>query len=245
MIISNQKPNIDAVLNDQHEHSKGLQASYLFNQKGEKVFDYTKNKNELSVVNASYVADGLQFDANGEYTLLDNTNQIVNSEAGTIVMWFKSLSAINDSVIRGLFGYRQVAVLALGDFSLYKHPSNHDLYFLLRDGSGVHYISIANSNLSDWQSGVCIAMQWDRSAIIHNNKMEILVCGEYITPNSTFNQNSWNMYTISNDFYIGNTHPTDAIVSNGIISQVNIYNTVLSESTLKSIKKKPYDNFYF
>ena len=241
MIISNQKPNIDAVLNDQHEHSKGLQASYLFNQKGEKVFDYTKNKNELSVVNASYVADGLQFDANGEYADLDNTKQIVNSEVGTIVMKFKSLSVFADSALRHLFGKWDAATP--GTFSIQKSSSN-SLFFLLLDGA-IHYIRI-NSAPSTWQTGIQLAVSWDRSNVIADgNKMAFYIDSVYTTPDSTLTANSWNQHTVSNNLYIGNDVADTNNEANSIFEYVNIYNKVLSESTLKSIKKKPYDNFYF
>ena len=230
-------------LNLAHPHAQGLVASYLFNGQGSKVFDYTCNQNELSVVGASYVADGVQVDANGEYASLDNTNQIINSEVGTIIIWFKSLSSIADSVIRGLFGYRPASGPVNGTFVVYKHPTLDDLFFMLRDTSN-RYVSIDGALLlSNWQSGFCVAVQWDRNAIIENNRMEIAINGERIVPNASAGQTGWSTFTVNSTLYVGNTHPTDAIVSNGIISQVNIYNTVLSESTLKNIHQDQYAMF--
>ena len=243
MIVSNQKPNIDAVLNDQHEHSDGLQATFLFNQKGEKVFDYTRKKNDLSITNASWVADGLQCNANGEYALLGNTNQVVNSDRGTVILRFKSLSAITDGIIRVIFG-RWGMSWSLGDFVIFKY-SNDNVYFGLRSGADLRYAYYAGSNFTTWTTGIQIAVKWDKdNTVSGSNYLAMNVNGVNIPSISGVLTPGWNSFTVGS-MAIGNDTASTTLYANSIFEYVYIYNKVLSESILKSIKKKPYDNFYF
>jgi hypothetical protein len=227
-------------LNRIHPHANGLRAAYLFNDNGSKVWDFTRNGNVLDVVNASWVAEGMQFDANGEYAELDNTGQIVNSEAGTIILYFKSLSAFNDNAIRSLFGY----YVWEGSLCLQKY-SNNLLYVLLVDGGGAsHYVYFDSTKVPNWTTGTCIAVQWDRQNVIYDSKnIAMAVNGEYKTPTNSAGATSWPTYTINSNWYVGNNAGGTTQHCNGIISYCDIYNRVLNETELKNIYKKPYKMF--
>jgi len=230
-----------AYLNMLHPHADGLVASYLFNERGGKVFDYTRNQNYLSITNATWAANGLQFDASGEYASLDNTNQVVNSQSGTITIYFKSLSAFNDNGARTLFGSYSGAV-GVGAFVLVKTAANA-LMFIMHDGT-FHYIRM-NSAPVKWQTGFYLTIQWDRqNAIYGGYNMAFNYDGKYITPDTTLNATNWNNYTINTPLGVGNDITATTNHCNGIISEGNFYNKVLPESTLKSLNDNPYSMYY-
>jgi len=225
-------------LNLAHPHAQGLEASYLFNGQGHKVFDYTCNQNELSVVGASYAADGLQCDASGEYASLDNTNQVVNSDRGTVILRFKSLGVITDGIIRVIFG-RWDASWSTGDFVIFKY-SNDNVYFGLKSGDDLRYAYYAASNFTTWTTGIQIAVKWDKDNTVSGsnylamnvNGVNIPSAGGVLTP-------GWNSFTVGS-MAIGNDFDDTTRHSNCIFEYIYPYSTVLSDDVLKSIYEDPY-----
>jgi hypothetical protein len=241
--LDNQKPLRSSVLNRNHRHAKGLQAAYLFNDNATKVWDFTRSGNTLDVVNASWVADGMQFDANGEYASLDNSNQLINSEAGTIIICLKSLSVMDDGITRHWFGNRG-ATVAEGDFFIYKSSFQGRLRFGFGDSSGTHRIGILPTAVPNWTDKTQLSVQWDRSNnIFDSKKLAFNIDGNYVTPDSSIGATAWNSFTVNNLLTVGNDISVLSNEANGIISCVYIYNIVLNETELKNIYNKPYDMF--
>jgi len=229
-----------------HSHSDGLQAWHLYNEQGGEVFDWTQNGNDLEIVDAEWVSDpdvesGLQFDANGEYAAFDNTDQVINSEVGTIIIKFKSLSSFGDSSARTLLG-KWGGVSTNGDFTIIKSGGNK-FFFWFVDNTTFHYIRFALTSFPTWQTGSFIAAQWDRGNAIYDSKnMAININGNYITPDASANATSWNQFTVASDLYIGNDASQTDFYCNGIISDSRIFNKVVSEDVLVDIWENPYDS---
>jgi len=230
-----------AYLNMLHPHAEGFKAAYLFNDQGGKVFDWTQNQNDLSITNASWVANGLQCDANGEYASLDNTNQVVNSDRGTVILRFKSLGVITDGIIRVIFG-RWGGSWSLGDFVIFKY-SNDNVYFGF-NGAVRRYALFSPSNFPTWQTDIQIAVRWDKDNLVYGaNYLAMNVNGVEISPISGDYTTTWNSFTVGG-LAIGNDTASTTLYANSIFEYVYIYNKVLSESTLKSIYEDPYSMFY-
>ena len=224
-------------LNLAHPHAQGLVASYLFNGQGDKVFDYTCNQNDLSVINASYVADGLQCDASGEYASLDNTNQVVNSDRGTVILRFKSLGVITDGIIRVIFG-RWGASWSPGDFVIFKY-SNDNIYFGF-NGAVRRYAIFSPSNFPTWQTDIQIAVRWDKDNLVYGaNYLAMNVNGVEISPTSGDYTTTWNSFTVGG-LAIGNDTANTTLYANSVFKYSYLYNKVLSESTLKNIHQDQY-----
>lgn len=229
-------------LNPDHEHAEGLKAAYLFNDQGGKVFDYTRKKNDLSITNASWVADGLQCNANGEYALLGNTNQVVNSDRGTVILRFKSLGAITDGIIRVIFGRWGMSWFP-GDFVIFKY-SNDNVYFGLRSDADLRYAYYAGSNFTTWTTGIQIAVKWDKDNTVSGsnylamnvNGVNIPSIGGVLTP-------GWNSFTVGS-MAIGNDTANTTLHANSVFKYSYLYNKVLSDDVLKSIYEDPYSMFY-
>ena len=241
--MDNQKPLRSSVLDRNHRHAKGLQACCLFNDKATKVWDFTRNGNVLDVVNASWVADGMQFDANGEYAELDNINQVVNNDEGAIILHVKSLSSIGDGILRSIFG-SVGAVPAAGRFGLWKNGSSR-LDFLLRDASvALHRIQVNGSKVPNWETGTQIALLWRRSDPFWNgDSMVINVDGNHVTPDVVTSEVNWSSTTVNTPLAVGNDMGATTRYANCIFSYVYIYNRILNETILKNIYKKPYAMF--
>jgi len=222
-----------------HPHTDGLVAHYLFNGRALSVSDLTQNQNDSDVVGAEYVPEGLRFDGNNKYSALDNTKQRVNSEAGTIIIKFRSLSSFGDSVSRCLFG--SYGTSAEGDFVVLK-LSDNNLYFLLRDTGGEHWVRI--SEPPGWETGVQVSVLWNRSkAIWNSDNMVININGVHTTPQASGSETSWNSFTVTSDLYVGNDADNTNDESNGIVEWLSIRNKVLSAGQLKDIHEDPYNMF--
>ena len=229
-------------LNQDHEHAEGLKAAYLFNDQGGKVFDWTQNQNDLSITNASWVADGLQFDANGEYADLDNTSQVIGSDRGTVILRFRSLTAITDGVMRHLFG-KLGAAWTDGDFVIFKH-SNDSVYFGLKSGADLRYAHYAASNFTTWTTGIQIAVKWDKdNTISGSNYLAMNVNGVNIPPAGGVLTPGWNSFTVGS-MAIGNDFDDTTRHSNCVFEYIYPYNIVLSDDMVKSIYQDPYSMFY-
>jgi len=230
-------------LNPDHEHAEGLKAAYLFNDQGGKVFDWTQNKNDLSITKASWAADGLQFDANGEYALLDNTNQVVNYDRGTVVLKFRSLSAFADGTARYFFG-KQGAAWSAGDFAMIKFSGSTGIYFGLHNGTVLRYTYNTAANFPTWETGIQVALKWDKdNTILGSHYLILNVNGVDLTPEAGITTTTWGSANVGN-LAIGNDIDDTTRHANSIFEYVYIYNKVLSESTLKSIYEDPYSMFY-
>lgn len=226
-------PHIEIPLG--HEHADGLQAAYLFNESGGKVFDWTQNQNDLSITNASWVADGLEVNANGEYLYINPINYNFTSNAGTILFCFKSSSVFEDSVDRTFFNQSGTYRIFIRKFS------SNTLLFYIFDGA-TRYVGI--SNIDDYDTDFNqIAFVWDRTVDVFDaKKMGIAVNGNFIVPSASGSATSINNVDFVTNMYIGNSTVTTSPV-NGIFSHTYIYNKAFSEDTLKSIYEDPYSMF--
>lgn len=236
MILS--KSNL--CFNPFHPHAKGLVAAYRKQSTGHKVVDYSRHGNDMDIVGATWEANGLHCNTNGEYAVFDNTNQIINSEQGTIVLKFKSDSAMNDGVSHSLLGSWLVGGAVLGSFSIYKSAGTSLLYFNLGDDITRHYIQLDSTLLPNWQTGQQIGMLWNYNSAIYDSKnIAANIDGVHKTPHSSSSATGWNTYTVSPNIYVGNDAEDTNKEMNGVIEYLNVYNTVLSENMLKSIRKDP------
>lgn len=219
-----------------HTHAEGLIAHYLFNGSGKTVYDVTNNQNNLSVVGAEYVPKGLKFIGNGEYSSFNNTRQRINSEEGTIIIKFKSLSEFSNSTRRCLFGHYKISS---GVFTISKFPDNY-LYFLLRDDVREHWIRITEP--AGWESGVQITALWNRTKNIWNNDNIVLnINGINITPQSQSYETSWNSFTIDTSLYVGNDASNTNYYCDGIIEYLSIRDTVIRAELLQGIYENPHE----
>lgn len=222
----------------EHPHAKGLKASYLFNERGKSVADWTDNRNTLDVVNASYVADGSQIDANGEYVNIDPINYDLKSDEGAIVFCFKSLSAFADGVDRTYFNQTGTNRIFIRKFS------SNVLRFYIFDGA-TRYIDINNIDNYNTEFNQ-IAFVWNRTTNVFNSKkMAIAVNGEFVVPSGSSAATTINNVTFETNMCVGNPSPsTSTSPINGIIKHLNIYNHSLLENTLKSMYENQYAMFY-
>jgi len=223
-------------LNLAHPYAQGLVASYLFNGQGSKVFDYTCNQNDLSITGASYVADGVQFDANGEYALLDNTNQVVNSDRGTILMYIKSYESFTDGILHFLF-----RCFSPGLDILLAKKADSTLQFYFYNGLTVRYIKIAEPE--GWESGVLIGAHWDKDNKVFDGirNFAISVNGEFKTITSASNSNALDSFTVP-DMYLFN-HSDENLPFDGVCKFAYLYNCNIPLETVKSIHKDPYSMY--
>ena len=217
-----------------HPHAESLLAHYLFNGRALSVIDLTQNQNDLSVVGATYVPAGLKFSANNQYAVLDNTKQVVNSEAGTVIIGFKSLSAFADAS-RVLFGSYGNAS-GEGDFVII---TSGLLYFLFRDSVAEHWVRLPGP--PTWETGVQIAILWDRNKAIWNgDNIVININGVHSTPQGSSLETSWNSFDVNSTLYVGNDAGDTSKECNGVFEYVSIHSKALREDLLKNIYENPY-----
>lgn len=222
-----------------HEHTEGLKAAYLFNESGGKVFDWTQNQNDLSITNASWVADGLQIDADGEYTEFVNSKSAIQSNAGSLLFRIKPNTIFADGVRHVLIHY----INGSNQFLVYKHTTNI-LYFALYDGVTSRYIGIYP--MSEWSVGeiLLIGIHWDsQTAIVGSDKIAISANGVYLTPFVSSNSTAVDTYDFASTWYFFDQPGSSNRYLNGIVENMNFYDKVPSESTLKSIYEDPYSMF--
>jgi hypothetical protein len=227
----------------------GLQAMYLFNEQGKRVFDWTQNGNDLSVYYGNFGSDkdvgsGFACTANNHGLILDNTNQVVSSKKGTIIIKFKSFGPFGDGVSHGLFG-RWANIFGVGNLAISKF-SNNQLYFILQDSIAVsRFITLYAASVPTWQTGTQIAMLWDNvNPIFNGDNISANINGVHTVPDRSINATSWTNFAIRTALAIGNDYSDTTHFCNGIISYCLIYNKVLSETTLKYIKNNTWDWAY-
>lgn len=240
-----QKPlRTPCVLNRSHPHAKGLKASYLANDYGcANMVDYY-GENTVSLTGTSWGDEGLVCTTASHYGLLTNTSaSVVDSDCGTISMYFKSYSAITDGVAHSLFGQR-AAVGDEGDFIIVKQPTNV-FAFGFDDNVGVHYVAIANTDIPNWQTGSQITVQWDTNNVIYDNKnLAINIDGEYKTPSASVNATSWNSFTVATNLSVLNDYEDLANrFANGVLKYMHIWDYVVPVGMLKDIKVNPYSMY--
>lgn len=221
-------------LNLAHPHAQGLVASYLFNGQGSKVFDYTCNQNELSVVGASYVADGLECNSNGEYILLDNTNQVVHSDRGTILMYLKSYTPFTDNTQHYLF--RSLG----GGAGMYVQKSAaNTLIFSIDDGPTARYVTY-NNEPNGWETGFLLGAHWDKDNDVNApHKFSISVNGEFLPVSSSSNSAVLNSFTFPDVYFLNNSSVFTNFF-NGVCEFLNLYDYNVSLEIIKDIKKNNY-----
>ena len=230
-------------INKNHAHAEGLTALFLFNEnQGNSCRNLIEDENNISLSNTSWVDLGIESNSNGEIGTIDNTNQIVNSDCGTIILKFKSNVSFNDGLNHFLFGQLGVSN-NVGDFYLFKNGV--DLYFLLYDATTFHYVILKTSKVPNWETGTQITLQWDRNqSIFNSDNMVFNIDGEYATPDLSGGETSWSTFTVNSSLSILNDLLNPTWFANGCIEYLNIYNKIVDVNILKDIYQDPYAMVY-
>ncbi len=228
-------------INLEHPHTDGLVACYNMNDNGNVCSDMLRNKHDIPLIGTSWETNGLQANANNEYGLLDNTgNNVINSNVGTIVMRFKSLSIFDDGAERFLIDNES---LGFRRFTLYKAAGNK-LIFSVRDNVATHRVRLIAAQVPTWKTDVQIALIWRNDKVIWDAKgMVFNINGVHIVPFDSALAESWNTFTLI-DTIVAMNSTNFARSANGTMEYLRIYNKILSEETLKDIYENPYAMFY-
>lgn len=217
------------------------------NSLGNKLFDLSGNNKNVALTNTTWGRDkygyAIEVNASGEYgTLINSSPAVVDSEKGTIVLYFKSNLVFNDGSIHFLFGSRG-AGNTVGDFWLTKWSSNV-LYFHLTDAVAAHYINFDSTHFPNWQTGHQITVQWDRNnAIWNSDNLVLLVDGVYRTPTGQGNETGWNSFTVDTPLGILNDAENTSRDADGLLSYLDNYKEVLSQSAIRDIYRNPFCMF--
>ncbi len=198
--------------------------------------DLTGNGHDIVVTNADFVAGGLRTNANGEYGTITNTAEaVVNSDRGTVLFYFTSLSAFEDGSDRCLFGHTSAP-----SFFIKKNNSTPSYVLLFfNDGSTSHYILLYTAKFPDWTTGFQLAMQWDKDTAIYDGKnIALNINGVYITPDNAVNPTSWSDYDPGNLGVLNDLDDTTDY-ANGVKKYMQIYNTVKTAPELLAIYNNP------
>lgn len=215
-----------------------LVGSYLLeNGSGSSAQDKSGNGKDITLTNTSWEDYGLRTNASGEYGTINNDeDDFVDSEIGTIVLGVKSIGAVNDGVQRCFVG--NFTLSALQEIAFVKHSDNN-LYAYLRDTSN-HYVAIGAAKLSNWTTGIQIAMLWRRSGAIWNSdNIVINVDGVNQTPDTQLGETSWVEFNVDNPLYILNNKDDTTKHANSDLKYAYFYKRVLSEAELAYI----YNNY--
>jgi len=220
--------------------STGLKAAYLMQEGADSsiAYDDSKQGHDIPLTNVTLDGDtGLDVDANGKIGLLDNTDDaVVDSEAGTIIMRFNSHTSFGNGQQNLLLG---VVRENEGDFYLLKNVNN--MYFLLRDDTATHFITVVSAQVPNYQSGTTIAVQWDRSGVIYDSKnMAFNIDGSYVVPNASARADSWNSFNLIDSVGVLNDPLTTNFKADGICNYKYYFNTVKTEAELAAIAANHY-----
>ncbi len=213
--------------------STGLVAAYNKQASGASWLDLTGNGNHIPLTNTSWVAGGLQGDANGEYGTIDNTGEVlINSVSGSIIFYFTSFVSFANATARIIIGRFNGSWLA-GTISLYK--SANSLVFLISEVTDSLNHSITINSIPTYETGTMIGLHWDINNIIYDNKkLSISINAEYVTPSASSNATSWNPVTILADQRV--LADIDGTrTANGVKEYLYIFNTVKTEAELMTI----------
>ena len=228
------------ILKKEHPWVKDLVACYVMNDYGCKsVSDLYSLNNSLSLTNTTWVQDGIEIKNNGEFGIFNNSNQLINSTCGTILLYFKALTPFNEVVKRSYFGN---STSGIGQFIIYKNTGN-ELIFLFQDNIGVHWIKNNSSYFPSWTDGFQLGILWDKNTVIGGYNLSFSVNGINIAPHQASSAYSWNTFTIYSNLGILNN--IDGLTnSNAICKYMYIFNTTLSENKQKLFFQNPFDIFY-
>ena len=232
------------VINKNHAHAENLVAAFLLNENtGNSCRDLLQDENDMSLTEDLFTYDGIEVNSINNYGLIANTgNEVVNSEAGTIIMSIKFNSIFNNGASNQLIGGSGNIRTTSGALLLLKNSDN-TMYFFLRDSSN-HYSTYKTGQFPNWMTGQQIAMQWDRANIIsYGSNLSLNLDGVDLSPFNTVSATSWNSYTVDplcvlNDLVALNFQ------ANAVLEYLYIYNKVLSSETIKSIYQDPYAMVY-
>lgn len=196
-------------------------------------YDISGNGNDITIEGGASWEDGegLQVDLNGEHGLLSNAgNSIVNSNAGTIIMRVKSLSAITDGTFRFLLGGNSSGIYI-------NKSSNNHLYFTINPVDFERYVAIAPGDIPNWEIGTQIAVRWDRvSSIWNSDNMVINIDGVNIIPTFDDEESTpWDEFDMDNNYAILNNLTSLNFIFNGIIQEISFFGIVLSDSQIIDI----------
>lgn len=206
--------------------------TYFDEGEGETAYDLSGNGNNISLVNTSWVGDGIEADGNGEYGSIDNTDDAVcNLSAGTLILHVTSNSPFNASV-ETFFGYNS-------NYSILIQKVSSSLNIYIRDTSW-HYVRILPASLPDWTSGQQIAFQWDVDNVIHDGKnLAINVDGSYITPSASGLATSWAVMPTPSTLSVANELPGGNYNFDGVIEYLMLYSDVKTAGELLTISNSP------
>lgn len=233
-------PRSPCVINRAHPHAKGQKVSFLFNDYGcSAAHDYSNGYRDAALVGgATLGAGGLLCNSSGEYGHITDGNQLIDLNAGTVIITLKSLSIASDNKTRYLFGNTRSGS---GKFYISKHLDNTlRCYFI--GVSASHYIIVSHTKLLNWTTNCQLAFVWDLNNVVaFGYNMGLNVNGVFVAPDSANRAISWTPTLLFSDIIIGNSYADTTIYSNSIIKSLSIYDYALTESLLKGIYQNPYD----
>ncbi|HUX57160.1 MAG TPA: hypothetical protein VMV77_09305 [Bacteroidales bacterium] len=212
--------------------STGLIAAYNKQLSGTSWLDLTGNGNNVLLTNTTWTDEGLKANDNGEYGVVDNTDEsLFNLSAGTVIVKFKSQYLFTNGDDHVLFGNN----VGQGGILLRKWGNNL-LYAYIIDDFGEHYVGITGANVPSWQTGTQIAMLWDRSSVIYESiNMAINIDGLHVNGSDISSAKSWNAIPCPTLFGILNNYNDSSMDAGGESNYMYIFNTVKTEAELIKI----------
>lgn len=215
--------------------STGLKAYYeMDNVGGSSAVDKTINGNDIALTDTVIDANGVPVNANGEYgTIVNTANKVVSPDLGTLIINFDSNVVPNDGLVHGLIA-NYGPTLEEGDFYLLKF-SDDRLYFNFRDDVGIHYIGINHGKLTNWTTGIQIAVVWNKDELVDDNyNIAFYINGSYVEPDVNSGATSWNSYTIKNLALLNDLANTNRH-ADGNTNFLAVFNTEKTASELSII----------
>jgi len=162
------------------------------------------------------------FDASGDILTFPTSGNLDISQ-GSIMFWWKSVSAFDDSNDRVLFGGRGASNDA-GDFVIIK-TSTPQLYLLTVDSSSnIIYIYFNAAQITAWTTWTSLRFVWSSSVPVYStHHMAMFIDGQYRTPAGGSNHTSpWTAGTPQTTQGIGNDQQDTADFANGYMSRLSI-----------------------
>lgn len=222
--------------------SDGLTAAYLFNNTGTIAKDYSGNGHDIALTGTSWVAGGLQCSQANHYGVISDGSSVFDVENCTIVISYKSLSAITDGEARVLVGnYVDFNRFHMGKFG------DNVFYITLRDFGGDHFISYNSNKFANWETGIYLGCQFCRNSAIYSSKsLALYIDDGYVTPDGSSGADyvpetpTWNDTPIASTMAILNEvgfYPTR--FANGVAEYLYVFNTIKTADELAAIKAAP------
>lgn len=215
--------------------SSGLVARYKMQDEGAVATD-SKNDHDIPLVNTDWVDGGLRVNASGEYGTWDNTGQqLFGSDAGSVIFWVEPLSAFNDSAAHRFFGGADAS-----GYIYCEKRSDNELRFAFNNLITTRYIGLYAALVPNWDTGICLALQWDKNSnLFDNKKIAAAVDGAYVVPSASSNADALDTYDIPTSLRFANHHSDVGRFLNAVIERCYVFSEPKTESELLRIYNNP------